>query len=208
MRRWAKPAAIALAAAGLLLGAWSAVVLVWGEPFTALSTARAQQALRRELGRTHVTLSTSASLRAAALAYRSRLRDGHAFGRIEIPAIGVRFVVVQGTSAADLARGPGHYTISSLPGLGATVAVAGHRTTYLAPFRHLDSLRRGDLVRLEMPYGSFRYRVFATAIVASDDWAILKHREFETLVLSACTPLYSASQRIVVFARLARSQLR
>jgi sortase A len=92
--------------------------------------------------------------------------------------------------------------VTALPGSGATVAIAGHRTTYGAPFRHIDRLRRGDAIRLTLPYGTFRYRVVGHEIVDKADWSIIARRRYETLVLSACHPLYSAEQRWVVYARL------
>jgi len=192
VRRLARPLAVGTAAVGLGLCAWIAVTLVWGEPVTSLRTAHAQRELRRELAqasRTHP-------------AAPRRIREGAVFGRIVIPKLGVRMVVVQGTSTADLERGPGHYRISAVPGSGGTVAIAGHRTTYLHPFRHIDRLRRGDAILLEMPYGIFRYAVSERAIVSDRDWSILRRRRTETLVLTACHPLYSASHRIAVFASL------
>ena len=95
-----------------------------------------------------------------------------------------------------------------MPGLGGVVAVAGHRTTYLQPFRHIDRLQPGDSIILELPYGTFRYVVYAHRIVDDRDWSILRRRPFEKLVLSACHPLHSASQRIVVFARLRTASAR
>ena len=119
-----------------------------------------------------------------------------------MPRLGLRTVVVEGTGADELARGPGHYRMTTLPGQGGTVAIAGHRTTYLHPFRHLDELRPGDRMRLDMTYGTFRYAVYRRAVVDDRDWSILRRQRFESLVLSACHPLYSASHRIVVFGRL------
>jgi sortase A len=135
------------------------------------------------------------------------VHDGDAIGRIAIPRMGLHIVVVEGTSTGDLARGPGHYDAKSghrtdFPGEGGVVAIAGHRTTFLAPFRHLDTLRRGDRIELRMPYGTFVYRVIGHRTVLPTDWGILHPRGFEELVLSACTPIYSASHRLVVFARL------
>jgi sortase A len=109
---------------------------------------------------------------------------------------------VQGTNEASLELGPGHYPSTALPGLGKTVAIAGHRTTYLAPFRHLDALRPGDKVLLTMPYGRFTYTVQYTRVVKPNAWWITRNVGYERLVLSACNPLYSAAQRIAVFARL------
>jgi sortase A len=82
------------------------------------------------------------------------------------------------------------------------VAVAGHRTTFAAPFRRIDRLREGDGIEVEMPYGTFHYRVTSHRVVDDGDWSIVRGVGYEQLVLSACHPLYSAEQRWVVFARL------
>jgi sortase A len=203
MRDWARPAAAILAAAGAALLLWIAVTLAWGEPFTAISAARAQGELRGELAARDAAWQhrRHGTLRERALAFRRSVRDGDPVARIVIPRLGLRSVVVQGTTRADLARGPGHYPQTPLPGLGGTVAIAGHRTTYLRPFRRLDKLRRGDRIELDLPYGTVRYVVRSRKIVDDRDWSILRPRPYEQLVLSACHPLYSASQRIVVFAQ-------
>ena len=82
-----------------------------------------------------------------------RSTTGAAIGRIEITKIGASFDIVQGTDTASLEKGPGHYPATAFPGLGQTVAIAGHRTTYLAPFRHIDALAPGDRIVVKMPYG-------------------------------------------------------
>jgi LPXTG-site transpeptidase (sortase) family protein len=174
-------------AAAVALGAWAVVTVVCGDPLTSVYTAHEQRTLTRQLRHEQTT----------------RLRDGAAFGRIVVPRLRLSVVVVQGTSAADLRRGPGHYPMTSLPGSGGTVAIAGHRTTWLHPFRHIDELRKGDAIDLRMPYGRFVYRVTGHRVVAADDWSIIRKRPWEQLVLSACHPLYSASHRWVVFAVLA-----
>jgi sortase A len=110
--------------------------------------------------------------------------------------------MVQGTDSASLHKGPGHYPGTPLPGQPGTVAVAGHRTTYLAPFKTINDLHPGDPVVLEMPYGTFTYRVETTRIVDPSALWVTHDVGYPRLVLSACHPLYSASQRIVVFARL------
>jgi sortase A len=86
-------------------------------------------------------------------------------------------------------------------------AIAGHRTTFGAPFRHIDRLKAGDAIRLELPYGNFTYVVTGHEIVEQNDWSIIREDGFDTLVLSACHPLYSASQRWIVYARLHRVEL-
>jgi len=186
----AKPIALVLALAGAGLLAWVLVTLTWGEPFTAVSQARAQAALRGELDEKGSTTRPT------------RPEEGRAFGRLVVPRLGLSTVAVEGTDSSDLARGPGHYASTSMPGSGGVVAIAGHRTTYGHPFRHIDELRPGDRIDVRMPYGKYRYIVYGKRIVEDRNWSILRPRTFEKLVLTACHPLYSASQRYAVFARL------
>jgi sortase A len=126
-------------------------------------------------------------------------------GRLRADAIGLDAVVVQGTATAALRTGPGHYPATPLPGVRGTVAIAGHRTTYGAPFRHIDDLDGGDRIELRMPYGSFTYRVERTRIVPPTATWVTRRVKYDRLVLTACHPLYSAAERIVVFARLERA---
>jgi sortase A len=128
-------------------------------------------------------------------------KEGAPVAIIKIPRIHLDMVVVNGTTTADLERGPGHYIGTAYPweDRGA-VAIAGHRTTYLHPFWSLDSLVRGDLIRLVTPYGTFDYRVdHATVITPNQGW-VLRQTVRPTLVLTTCTPRFSASHRLVVFA--------
>jgi sortase A len=194
---------------GVCLVAYGGVALLWGDPLTGSYTRLEQRRLASELEsrrpRTrepvpHPRRQTAPKPRPAAPP--RGVARGHALGWILIPAIGVKAVFVEGTRTADLRKGPGHYEMTALPGTGKLVAIAGHRTTFGAPFRHIDELSAGDTIEVLTVYGRFRYRVFAHEIVAKDDWTILRPRTFETLVLSACHPLYSARQRWVVYARL------
>jgi sortase A len=135
--------------------------------------------------------------------FQAGVEEGQALGRLEIPELGVDPIVVNGTDwGRDLSRGPGLFPESKLPGAGRVTAIAGHRTTFGAWFRHIDDLEAGDAVSLALPYGTFRYTVVGHEIVDDGDWSILTPRAYETLVLSACHPLYSASQRWIVYARL------
>jgi sortase A len=129
--------------------------------------------------------------------------EGDAIARIEIPAIGVSEYVVEGTDTSSLRKGPGHYPETPLPGDGGTSGIAGHRTTYGAPFREVDQLKRGDRIVLDMPDGHFVYRVERTKIVDDEDLSVLDDVGYDRLMLSACHPLYSAAQRVIVFAKLA-----
>ena len=213
-----RKAGFVLLALGAAVITWTAVTIAWGDPITSLFTRHEQHALSRQLDSqskhwTTVPLarpdkqSLAALLEARAVAVQRSLQDGKPIGRIVVPRLHLNMVVVEGTSVSDLRRAPGHYNAASgrhtgIPGMGGVVAIAGHRTTYLHPFRHIDELRPGDNIYLKMTYGTFRYTVFAHRVVASNDWTILRHRAFEKLVLSACHPLYSATHRWVVFARL------
>ncbi len=114
-------------------------------------------------------------------------------------------MVVEGTDAGDLRKGPGHYPGTPLPGQRGTVAIAGHRTTYGAPFRKIDKVRPGDEIVVVMPYGRFTYRVERTRIVPPTAVWVTQRVSYDRLILSACHPLYSAAKRIVVFAKLVRS---
>ena len=111
-------------------------------------------------------------------------------------------VLVDGTDHDSLTNGPGLDRRSYLPGEGQLVYIAGHRTTYLAPFAHLERLRRSDLVTLEVPYGAFRYRVYRHRIVPSDDLAVLRSHGREIVELQACHPRFFATHRYIVYARL------
>jgi sortase A len=202
---------------GTLVLAYAAAVYLWRDPVTDLYQRFQQHRLSSELEQAFDDFReettpprdlASVELRRSVVAryargYARRIEQGDALGRIRIPEIDVSDVVIHGTRwAQDLSRGPGHYERTSLPGLGKTVGVAGHRTTFGAPFRHIDDLRRGDEIVLELPYGTFRYEVFAHEIVESDDWSVIRNRGFDTVMLSACHPLYGSSQRWIVYGRL------
>lgn len=218
MRSGLRALSTVLIIAGAMLLLDAGLTIAWQEPLSAIYARITQNRLKgdlRTLGRAPLSPETARALsrlrgnpdaRIAVLAreLRRKVHTGQAIGRIRIPRIDGSYVVVQGTDTASLRKGPGHYPDTPFPGLPGTVAIAGHRTTYLAPFRHVDSLRPGDRVQLEMPYATFTYRVQYTRIVKPDALYITRPVGYDRLVLSACHPLYSASHRIVVFARLIR----
>lgn len=128
--------------------------------------------------------------------------SGDAVAVIRIPKIGVDNAVVQGTSVADLRRGPGHYPLTPLPGQLGNAAIAGHRTTYGAPFNRLDELAPGDPILVATLDGTFRYLVTEQLIVSPKEVSVLDPTPDATLTLTTCHPKYSASQRLIVKARL------
>jgi sortase A len=197
----------ALVALGLLVLADVALTLAWQEPLSAVRAHRAQHRLAAQLRRLELAAPRPATeaepVSAAARALDRARGGGQAVAELRIPRIGLRAVVVRGTAPADLREGPGLLDGTPLPGERGTTAIAGHRTTYGAPFRHLDALRPGDAITVRLPYGTFRYSVEGSRIVAPTDLSVLRRIGHDRLVLSACHPLFSAARRIVVFARLA-----
>jgi sortase A len=200
---------------GVAAIAWAIVVWRWQDPFTALYTKYQQhrladqyRATAREFDAARVEAGsfTAAQSRLAAEARRYRLqaRRGRAIARIKIPRLGLNMILVEGTDHGSLRKGPGRDPRSYMPGEDRLVYIAGHRTTYLAPFAHIERLRRGDLVTLEVPYGSFRYRITRHRIVPSGDLSVLRSPHHDQLELQACHPRFFASHRYIAYARLAR----
>ena len=216
--------AIVLMLAGVLLAAYAALVVVWRDPVTDLYARWQQHRLDGALAATFEEFQESEAdfasqragaagavddetaqreLIAAAHRFDRKVKLGQPLGRIVVPRLGLNKVFVHGTRwAEDLSRGPGHYRETGLPAIAETVAIAGHRTTFGAPFRYINKLREGDEIRLQLPYGTFTYRVVRYKIVDNSDWSIIDPRGYDAVVLSACHPLYSAAQRWVVFGRL------
>src|SRR5438094_254836 len=113
-------------------------------------------------------------------------------------------ILVNGTDHDSLKKGPGRDLRTYMPGEGQLIYIAGHRTTYLAPFAHIDSMRRGDLVTLEVPYATFVYRVFRKKIAPSADLAVLHSRGRDVVALQACHPRFFATNRYIGWGRLLR----
>jgi sortase A len=214
MRRALRGLSSVLIATGVLLVLDAVLTVVWQEPVTAIYGKVRQNELGGDLNRLNrqplsasernvLRLLHSDDQRIAFLArsMRRHAKEGQAIGRLRIPHIHANYVMVEGTDAPALRKGPGHYPDTPFPGMPGTVGVAGHRTTYLAPFNKLDKLRKGDEVRLEMPYAIVTYRVEQTRIVKPTALWVTKRVGYNRLVMTACHPKYSAAKRIAVFAR-------
>jgi sortase A len=212
VRRLIRDISSVLIISGVLLVLDAGVTLAWQEPVTAIVGLIKRGEINKQLlsaplsslDRNALRSLRTTQQRIAYLARREahQVKTGEAIGHITISKIGASFDVVQGTDTASLEKGPGHYPATAFPGLGQTVAIAGHRTTYLAPFRHIDGLAPGDHIVLKMPYGKFTYVVQYRKIVVPTALWVINNVGYDRLVLSACNPLYSAAQRIIVFARL------
>ena len=221
VRRPLRALSTVLIVAGVLMLTDAALTVLWQEPISGAYAHFVQNRLDDDLRKLELARPSAVELaaldalrseqrRMAFLARRLRAtaRPGDAVGRIRIPKIGASYVVVAGTDTASLRKGPGIYDQVPFPGAAGTTAIAGHRTTYLAPFRNIDKLRKGDEITVEMPYGRFTYEVERRRIVAPTEVSVIRRVAYDRLVLSACHPLYSAAKRIVVFARLVGSRAR
>jgi sortase A len=221
MRRLSRIAGTVLAVAGLGMLAWVLVVWRWQDPFTALYTQWKQHQLSQtyerrfseyepaQLRPNEVSISarTKVIAREARL-YRIHSRRGQAIGRIRVPRLQLNMILVNGTDHDSLTKGPGRDRRTYMPGEGQLVYIAGHRTTYLAPFAHIERLQSGDAVTLEVPYATFRYRVFKHRIVGAHEMSVLRSHGVEVVELQACHPRFFATQRYIAYARLVRVEPR
>jgi sortase A len=208
MRRFARLLGTLLILGGGATLGWALVVWRWEDPFTSLYTAYEQRELSDGLeSRIEGWRDTGASTVADARRYRKGVRRGEAIGRIVVPRLDLRMVVVYGTDTRSLKRGPGLDPRTFFPGQGRLVYIAGHRTTYAAPFSHIDTLRRGDLIMLELPYGSFTYRVTGSIVVPATRLSVLRSRGLEEVALQACHPRFFASHRWITYGRLVKTSV-
>ena len=217
MRRGTRILGTLLIVAGVGALAWAVTVWQWQDPFTAalneFEQRELEQGFERSLEAHDASLATAGAPRAnglerAAAGWRTSLRRGDAVARLRIPALDVEEIVVNGTDAKSLQRGPGRYLGSAMPGEGELVYVAGHRTTYGAPFSRIDHLRKGDRVFLELPYATFEYAVTGHRIVPATRTSVLRSKGFEQLALQACHPRFFASHRGIAYAKPGRVTLR
>jgi sortase A len=222
LHRFLRILSVALITAGLTIGVDVGMTLAWKEPMSTIygsiqqgkaadsladleeefSTLPEVQRVQRHQQASDSNLLSVGKARTLANVFAKQVETGQGIGRIKIPSIDLDIVVVQGTDTSSLQKGPGHYPLTAFPGQGKTIGIAGHRTTYLAPFRKINEIADGDEITLEMPYGTFTYTVQKHEVVDPSDVEIVDNVGYERLVLTACHPLYSAAQRWAVFARL------
>jgi sortase A len=187
----------------LLFAAWQ----LWG---TSIEQSHSQDALRQQFQAhvQHATTSTTAPSLVAANQHLPDPAEGSVVAHLQIPAIGVDQYVVEGTAEGDLAKGPGHYVGTSLPGQAGNVAIAGHRTTYGAPFNRLNELTINDRITLTTLSGeALTYTVSQPPdAVSPGEVSVLNTVSDNRLTLTTCTPKFSATQRLVVVALLRQPQ--
>lgn len=227
-RKWRAARSISwlLIVLGSLALADALVTVVWQEPISALYASFRQSSLEGQLHEIESKTPPLAEIEAVdrvkderqrvrMLARRMERRTprGSAIGRIDIPAIGSNFVLIDGTGTSELESGPGLYSKRGFgvvfPGAHGTTAIAGHRTTFLEPFKHIAELHRGERIFITMPYARLTYTITAHRSVLPDDIAaVVARKPYTRLVLSSCTPEFSAQERYLVYARLTRVQPR
>jgi sortase A len=207
-----------LAVAGVLTLLWALVVWQWQDPFTALYTKWKQHQLASQYDKRvqsfqptisgPTTADEQESIAREARRYRASSKRGQVIGRLQVPRMGVNMLLVNGTDHDTLKKGPGRDGRTFMPGENRLVYIAGHRTTYLAPFSHIDRLRSGDRVTIEVPYGTFIYAVTRHRIVKATDLSVLLSPKHEVVELQACHPRFFASHRYIAYARLLRVEPR
>ena len=206
IRRVVRGTGKTLISAGVLILLF-VVYQLWG---TGLTQARAQKKLRAEFTR---QLAAPAEAQPAAPAspdptvappttVPAPLEIGDSAGVIVIPKIGLDKMLIEGVGVEELKQAVGHYPDTKMPGQKGNAALAGHRTTYGAPFNRLDELVAGDPITVTTRSGTFRYEVMDKQIVSPDEVSVLDDTPDNRLTLTTCHPKYSAAERLIVFAQL------
>src|SRR5205807_2116702 len=158
---------------------------LWG---TNIAEARSQKQLKREFARVLASTTTTTPPRTTPVttstAVPTPVPAGEAVALLEIPKIGVNKAVVNGVGVPDLKKGPGHYPDTPLPGEAGNAAIAGHRTTYGAPFNRLDELKPGDEILVATRTGKFRYQVDTSIVVKPTEVAVLNPTSDNRLTLT------------------------
>lgn len=147
-------------------------------------------------------------------AYKTRrLKEGSPLTRIRIPTIGTDAMVVQGISLAALNTGAGHYPMTPLPGEKGNVGIAGHRTMYGKPFNRMDELKSGDKIILTTPFAKYTYEVIPAFdghanpwVIKDNNWDVVNQTTDAVLTLTTCHPKGSSKQRLVVRAKLVKTE--
>jgi sortase A len=150
---------------------------------------------------------------------KQQIAVGGALTRLRIRKFGgcssckaINVIVVEGTTGNALRAGAGHYVNTPLPGERGNVGIAGHRTGFGEPFRHLDALRPGDEITLETPVGNYTYEVIPPFeghgnpwVTHPRDFSVIAPTQEATLTLTTCDPPHTSLKRLIVRAKLIRS---
>ncbi|MEA2685704.1 MAG: sortase [Actinomycetota bacterium] len=196
IRRVVRGTGKTLIASGVLILLFVAYQL-WG---TGLHEARAQDDLKDQFAQ--IAAPTTLPPPEAPTTTLPPPLIGDAIAHLVIPKANVDKIIVEGVGVEDLKKGPGHYPGTPMPGEPGNAAIAGHRTTYGAPFYDLSELAVGDPITITTRVGEFRYEVIDSQVVSPEATEVLNPTEDNRLTLTTCNPRYSAAERLIVSAKL------
>jgi sortase A len=222
VRRTSRPAVRLAGELLLTVGALAllfAVYLLW---WTDVQQHREQAALRHQLEQEWAAAdSAGAGAGSSASATTASLAAGQPLASLRIPRLGKGYwqIIVQGTGEKQLAKGPGHYPETALPGQVGNFSVAGHRVTHGRPFEHLEQLRYRDQIIVETVDAWYTYQAIGQVTVLPNDvsvvapvprptpinagWPAQTFQPGERLLtFTTCTPPHSYQYRLVVHALL------
>lgn len=203
IRRTIREIGLGLITAGVVV----LLFVLYGLVGTNVAEARSQGHLRKAFAAIKPASSDSPAIETSSGGVKAlglpEAPPSGAVAHLVIPKIGVDKIVVEGVELADLQKGPGHYPRTPFPGEPGNAAIAGHRTTYGAPFYRLNELAPGDDIFVTTAAGNFRYQVTDSKVVSPDDVSVLDPTPDNRLTLTTCNPRFSATQRLVVVSKLA-----
>ena len=128
-------------------------------------------------------------------------------GRLTILSANINHYVVFGVEDEKLEYGPGYIVGTSLPGTGGNFAIAGHRTTYGAPFGNLDRVQLGETIIFQTNTNEYKYKVVNVQIVSPKDNFVLQNFGDDRITLTTCHPKFSAKQRLIVVGQLEKVEV-
>jgi sortase A len=124
-------------------------------------------------------------------------------GIIEIDKIGVKLPILNGASDANLNKGAGLLEGTPAPGMPGNSAIAAHRNrAYGSMFNRLDEIGIGDTVTVRDKNNTYKYEVYETLVVEPDETSVLNGSDEKTLTLITCTPIDTATHRLVIKAKI------
>lgn len=128
-------------------------------------------------------------------------------GRLTILSANINHYVVFGATNKKLEYGPGYILGTSLPGTGGNFAIAGHRTTYGAPFGNLDRVQVGETIIFQTNTNQYKYKIIEVKIVSPEDNYVLENYGDDRITLTTCHPKFSAKQRLIVIGQLEKVEV-
>ena len=141
-----------------------------------------------------------------ALALFNSAQEGQLLGTFEVPQLGIKDHLVEGTEPADLSKGGGHIASTAVPGLGGNFAVAADRVLYSAPLMRAELLAVGDPIYVNMPYGRFTYRIESITTVTPDDVSVIQPKGYDAVTFATCDPMWQIDTRIIVHAKIVSAE--